>query len=73
VVTGLKHQKEKRSMEHFAGLDVSVNETSVCTVMTLGDTVLWLLMFCMFFFMVAIFESLWRAIVADRHPDRIHQ
>jgi transposase len=32
VVTGLKHQKEKRSMEHFAGLDVSVNETSVCIV-----------------------------------------
>jgi transposase len=32
VVTGLKHQKEKRSMEHFAGLDVSVNETSICIV-----------------------------------------
>jgi transposase len=32
VVTGPKHQKEKRSMEHFAGLDVSVNETSVCIV-----------------------------------------
>jgi transposase len=28
----LKHQKEKRSMDHFAGLDVSVNETSVCIV-----------------------------------------
>src|SRR5471032_1049125 len=28
----LKHQKEKRSMEHFAGLDVSVKETSVCIV-----------------------------------------
>jgi hypothetical protein len=26
----LKHQKEKRSMDHFAGLDVSVKETSVC-------------------------------------------
>ena len=25
---GLKHQKEKRSMDHFAGLDVSVKETS---------------------------------------------
>jgi hypothetical protein len=24
VVTGLKHQKEKRSMDYFAGLDVSV-------------------------------------------------
>ena len=23
----LKHQKEKRSMDHFAGLDVSVRET----------------------------------------------
>jgi hypothetical protein len=29
-VNGLKHQKEKRSMDHFAGLDVSVKETSVC-------------------------------------------
>jgi hypothetical protein len=28
-VYGLKHQKEKRSMDHFAGLDVSVKETSV--------------------------------------------
>jgi predicted NBD/HSP70 family sugar kinase len=32
VVTGLRHQKEKRSMDHFAGLDVSVNETSICIV-----------------------------------------
>jgi transposase len=31
-VYGLKHQKEKRSMDHFAGLDVSVKETSVCVV-----------------------------------------
>ena len=31
-VTGLKHQKEKRGMDHFAGLDVSVKETSVCIV-----------------------------------------
>ena len=29
---GLKHQKEKRSMDHFAGLDVSVKVTSVCIV-----------------------------------------
>ena len=29
---GLKHQKEKRSMDHFAGLDVSVKDTSVCIV-----------------------------------------
>jgi transposase len=39
VVTGLKHQKEKRSMEHFAGLDVSVNETSVCIVDDTGRIV----------------------------------
>src|SRR5438270_3887512 len=31
-VYGLKHQKEKRSMDHFAGLDVSVKETSICIV-----------------------------------------
>jgi transposase len=36
---GLKHQKEKRSMEHFAGLDVSVNETSVCIVDETGRIV----------------------------------
>jgi transposase len=29
---GLKHQKEKRGMDHFAGLDVSVKDTSVCIV-----------------------------------------
>ena len=29
---GLKHQKEKRSMDYFAGLDVSVKETSICIV-----------------------------------------
>src|SRR6476620_8555935 len=29
---GLKHQKEKRSMDHFAGLDVSVKDTSICIV-----------------------------------------
>jgi len=39
VVYGLKHQKEKRSMEHFAGLDVSVNETSVCIVDEMGRIV----------------------------------
>jgi transposase len=32
VGDGLKHQKEKRSMDHFAGLDVSVKDTSVCIV-----------------------------------------
>ena len=36
---GLKHQKEKRSMEHFAGLDVSVNETSVCIMDGTGRVV----------------------------------
>ena len=36
---GLKHQMEKRSMEHFAGLDVSVNETSVCIVDDAGRIV----------------------------------
>jgi hypothetical protein len=39
VVTGLKHQTEKRSMEHFAGLDVSVKETSVCIVDDTGRIV----------------------------------
>jgi transposase len=38
-VNGLKHQMEKRSMEHFAGLDVSVNETSVCIVDETGRIV----------------------------------
>ena len=32
VESGLKHQWEKRSMKHYAGLDVSVKETSVCIV-----------------------------------------
>ena len=39
MVAGLKHQKEKRSMEYFAGLDVSVNETSVCIVDDTGRIV----------------------------------
>src|ERR1700740_2603597 len=30
--TGPKHQKEKRSMDYFAGLDVSVKDTSICIV-----------------------------------------
>jgi transposase len=38
-VHGLKHQKEKRSMDHFAGLDVSVKETSVCIVDDTGKIV----------------------------------
>jgi transposase len=37
---GLKHQKkEKRSMDYFAGLDVSVKETSVCIVDDAGRLV----------------------------------
>ena len=35
----LKHQKEKRSMDHFAGLDVSVKETSVCIVDDTGKII----------------------------------
>ena len=38
-MNGLKHQKEKRSMEHFAGLDVSVKATSVCIVDDAGRIV----------------------------------
>jgi transposase len=36
---GLKHQKEKRSMDHFAGLDLSVKETSLCIVDDTGRIV----------------------------------
>jgi hypothetical protein len=39
VVTSLKHQKEKRSMDYFAGLDVSVKDTSVCIVDGTGKIV----------------------------------
>jgi hypothetical protein len=39
VDTGPKHQKEKRSMDHFAGLDVSVKHTSVCIVDDTGKIV----------------------------------
>jgi transposase len=38
-LSGLKHQKEKRSMDHFAGLDVSVKETSICIVDDTGRIV----------------------------------
>jgi hypothetical protein len=38
-VYGLKHQKEERSMDHFAGLDVSVTEASVCIVDDTGKIV----------------------------------
>jgi hypothetical protein len=36
---GVKHQKEKRSKDHFAGLDVSVKQTSVCIVDDAGKIV----------------------------------
>jgi predicted NBD/HSP70 family sugar kinase len=36
---GLKHQKEKGSMDHFGGLDVSVKETSICIVDDTGRIV----------------------------------
>src|SRR5437879_4357701 len=39
VLSGLKHQKDKRSMDYFAGLDVSVKETSVCIVDDAGKIV----------------------------------
>jgi transposase len=39
VCGGLEHQKEKRNMDHFAGLDVSVKETSICIVDDTGKIV----------------------------------
>jgi hypothetical protein len=39
ALSGLKHQKEKRSIAYFAGLDVSVKETSVCIVDDAGKIV----------------------------------
>ena len=36
---GPKHQKEKRSMDYFGGLDVSVKDTSVCIVDDTGKIV----------------------------------
>src|SRR6266540_2832159 len=39
VLSGLKHQKEKRNMDYFAGLDVSVKETSVCILDDTGKIV----------------------------------
>jgi transposase len=35
--TGPKHQKEKRSMDHFAGLDVSVKDTSALWMTRAGS------------------------------------
>jgi predicted NBD/HSP70 family sugar kinase len=39
VVTASSNQKEKRSMDHFGGLDVSVKETSICIVDDTGRIV----------------------------------
>jgi hypothetical protein len=39
VVTASSIRKEKRSMDHFAGLDVSVKETSICIVHDTGRIV----------------------------------
>ena len=36
---GPKHQKEKRSTDYFAGLDVSVKDTSVCIVDDVGKII----------------------------------
>src|ERR1700741_2271969 len=36
---GPKHQREKRSMDYFAGLDVSVKDTSVCIVGSTGKII----------------------------------
>src|SRR3954468_16429226 len=37
--SGLKHQRRSAAMEHYAGLDVSVKETSVCIVDRAGKVV----------------------------------
>jgi transposase len=37
--SGLKHQRRNAAMEHYAGLDVSVKETSVCVVDGAGQVV----------------------------------
>src|ERR1700716_4095781 len=39
ALSGLKHHKENRSLDHFAGLDVSVKDTSVCIVDDTGKIV----------------------------------
>jgi hypothetical protein len=39
LAASLKHQKEKRNMDHFAGLDVSVKETSIRIVDDTGRIV----------------------------------
>ena len=39
VIHGLTHQMEKRSMEHYAGMDVSLKETSICIIDETGKVV----------------------------------
>jgi transposase len=37
--SGLKHQRRSATMKHYAGLDVSVKETSVCVIDETGATI----------------------------------
>src|SRR5512140_564109 len=38
-MSGLKHQRRSATMEHYAGLDVSIKETSVCVIDGTGRVV----------------------------------
>jgi hypothetical protein len=38
-MSGLKHQKRSVAMEHFAALDVSIKEISVCVIDSAGRVV----------------------------------
>src|SRR5215204_4640050 len=38
-MSGLKHRRGSAAMEHYAGLDVSVKETSVCVIDGSGKTI----------------------------------
>jgi hypothetical protein len=38
-VSGLKHQRRSAAMEHYAGLDVSMKETSVCIIDAAGKVI----------------------------------
>jgi len=37
--SGLKHQKDKRSTDHFAGLDASIEDTSIYIVDDTGEII----------------------------------
>src|SRR3954447_1382152 len=37
--SGLKHQRRSAAMEHYAGLDVSVKETTVCVIDGTGKVI----------------------------------